>query len=221
MRLTIARETDYLGAELLGRETAEQMRDFLFAVHAACKEHETPRILISIRQSRAVFKPEDYGLSGYVNGLITPACQVALVGDTDEVNSANEYIEVIARQQGVNVRAFREDAAALRWLSGAAVPTRRYRFTRIVIAGAPDHAGIYTLWDGEEVIYYGRADGRDAGGGSTIRSRLLDHYYAAPQRPTHYSWELCANPASRESELLQEHERAFGRLPRYNQDKAA
>jgi hypothetical protein len=67
----------------------------------------------------------------------------------------------------MNVGAFRDEHAA-----------RRYRFTRVAIAGAPEEAGVYALWDGDEVIYYGRADGRKQGGGSTIRSRLL----AAPSR---------------------------------------
>ena len=216
MRFSIEPREGYLHAALFGRDTADQMRDFLLAVHAACKQHECARVLISIRQSRAVFKPGDYGLPGYVNELVTPACQIALVGDTDEVNTANEYIELVARQQGVNARAFRDEAAAVRWIKAATAPTRRYRFTRIVIAGAPDDAGVYVLWDGEELVYYGRADG----GASTIRSRLLDHYYAGPQRPTHYGWEVCEHPAAREAELLREHERMFGRLPRYN-DKAA
>lgn len=214
MRYSIEKKDSYLHAALYGRDSAEEMREFLLAVHAACQRHETPRIVISIRQSRAVFKPDDYGLSGYVNELITPACQIALVGDTDEVNAANEYIEVVARQQGVNVRAFRAEAAAVRWMSGSATPARRYRFTRIVIAGAPDDAGVYALWDDEEVIYYGRAEGA-----STIRLRLLEHYHAG-LRATHYSWEICANPASRDAELLQEHQRAFGRLPRYNGEAA-
>lgn len=214
MRFSITPKDGYLHAALHGRDTAEQMRDFLLAVHAACREHGVPKILITVKQSRAVFKPEDYGLSGYVNELITPACQIALVGDTDEVNAANEYIEVVARQQGVNVRAFRAEAAAVRWMSGSATPARRYRFTRIVIAGAPDDAGVYALWDDEELIYYGRAEGA-----STIRLRLLEHYHVG-LRATHYSWEICANPASRDAELLQEYRRAFGRLPRYN-DQAA
>lgn len=112
------------------------------------------------------------------------------------------------------MRAFRDEAAAVRWMNSATAPTRRYRFARIVIAGAPDDAGV--LWDGEELIYYGRADG----GASTIRSRLLDHYDAS-LRATHYGWELCADPAARETELLREHERRFGRLPRFNHDQAA
>jgi hypothetical protein len=216
MRFSIEPREGYLHATVYGRDTAEQMREFLLAVHAACRKHDTPKILVSLRQSRAVFKAEDYGLSGYANELVTPACQIALLGDTDEVNSANEYIEVVARQQGVNLRAFREEQAARRWLSGADRSARRYRFTRIVISGAPDDAGVYALWDGEEVLYYGRSDGA----GSTIRSRLLDHYYESASLATHYSWEISKDPAAREAELLGEHERAFGRLPRLNGNAA-
>jgi hypothetical protein len=215
VRYTIDNRAGYLHAVVYDRDTPEQMREFLLAVHAACREHDTPKILISVRQSRAVFKPEDYGLNGYVHKLVTPACQIAVLGDTDEVNSANEYIEMVARQQGVNVRAFRDERAALQWLRGAFAPSRRYRFTRIVIAGAPEDAGVFTLWDGEELMYYGRSDG-----GSTIRSRLLDHYYEGANRPTHYSWEICKDPAAREAELLKEHQLKFGRVPR-NNSKAA
>ena len=220
MRFSIEPREGYLHAVVVGRDTPEQMREFLLAVHAACREHATPKILISVRQSRAVFKPEDYGLNGYVHELVTPACQIAVLGDTDEVHSANEYSEMVARQQGVNVRAFRDERAALQWLRGAGAPSRRYRFTRIVISGAPEDAGVFTLWDGEEVVYYGRAEGGKAGAGSTIRSRLLDHYYEGASRPTHYSWEICRDPAAREAELLKAHERQFGRLPR-NNGKAA
>ena len=214
MRFSIEPRAGYLLATLHGRDTAEQMREFLLAVRSACRERDVPKILISVRQSRAIFKPEDYGLGGYANELATPACQIALVGDTDEVNSANEYIELVARQHGMNVRAFREEPAAAGWLTGAAAsrPTRRYRFTRIVIAGAPDDRGVFALWDREDIVYYGRADGS----GSTIRSRLLDQYLSDPNRATHYSWELCADPASRELELLREYEGAFGRPPKYN-----
>jgi hypothetical protein len=193
-------------AALEGRDTATQMREFLMAVYAASKEHACAKIVISIRRSRAVFKPEEYGLNGYVNELITPACQIALVGDNEEVNSANEYIELVARQQGVNVRAFRDEIAALRWVAGPGARERRYRFSRIVIAGAPDDVGIYVLWDGDELVYYGRG---------AIRSGLLQHLERR-SRASHYSWELCADPAAREAALLADHERTFGRPPRYN-----
>jgi hypothetical protein len=216
MKYSIEARDGYLHAAVSDRDTADEMRDFLLAVHAASKQHDLPKIVMAVRRSRAVFKPEDYGLSGnmrgYVNDLVTPACQIALVADTAELHTSHEYIEMVARQQGVNVRAFPDEASAVRWMRGDGTPQRRYRFTRIVIAGAPSDAGVYALWDGEEVVYHGRADG----GSATIRSRLLEHYYADKTRATHYSWELCPDPVSREAELLAEHERIFGRPPRLN-----
>jgi hypothetical protein len=210
MNFSIEAREGYLRAVLQGRDTADEMRDFLLAVHAASKKHDLPKIVMSVRQSRAIFKPEDYGLDGnmrgYVNELVTPACQIALVGDTRELHTAHEYIEMVARQQGVNVRAFRDEAAALSWMRGAGTQQRRYRFTRIVIAGAPDNTGVYTLWDEEELVYCGHG---------MIRSRLQDHFSAGVQA-THYGWELCADPLAREAELLAEHRRVFGRPPRLN-----
>jgi len=88
---------------------------------------------------------------------------------------------------------------------------RRYRFTRVVIAGAPAEPGVYTLWQNDEVIYYGRAQGE-----ATLRSRLLEQL-AAGVPATHYGWEISREPASRELELLQQFRQAFGRLPRLNQ----
>jgi hypothetical protein len=183
-------------------------------VQAACKQHGCPKILMAVRSSRAIFKPEDYGLSSYVPELVSPRCQIALLGDSQELHAAHEYIEVVARQQEINARAFREEAAARRWLEGASEPARRYRFTRIVLLGAPADAGVYALWDGEELVYYGRA----AGGDHTIRARLLEHLDGRlpASSASHYSWELCGDPASREAELLAEYQRLYGRPPRFN-----
>jgi hypothetical protein len=206
VKFGISLRGDHVLASLSGRETADEMREFLLAVHAACREHHCPKILMSIRRSRPVFKPEDYGLSSYANDLVTSACQVALVGDNAELHAAHEYIEVCARQQEMNVRAFRDEADALRWLRGAPEPGRRYRLTRIVVQGAPEDAGVYALWNGNEVVYYGRA--------GSIRARLLEH--ADKPSATHYSWEVAADPAAREAELLAEHERVYGRRPRDN-----
>ncbi|OAI50671.1 hypothetical protein AYO46_09575 [Betaproteobacteria bacterium SCGC AG-212-J23] len=214
MRYRIEARSGYLDCSVSGRDTADDMREFLHAVQAACRQHGCPKILLLIRNSRVIFKPEDYGLSSYVPDLVSPSCQVALLGDSNELHAAHEYIEVVARQQHVNARAFRDEAAALRWLQGAPEPERRYRFARIVLLGAPANAGVYALWDDEELVYYGRAQGGDV----TIRSRLLDHLEGrlSATRASHYSWELCEDPAAREAELLAEYRRIFGRPPRFN-----
>lgn len=122
MRFTVTLRPGYLRAELVDRQTADDMREFLHAVQAACREHGCPKILMAVRSSRAIFKPQDYGLSSYVQGLVSPACQIALLADSSELHAAHEYIEVVARQQHINARAFRDEAAALLWLQGAPPP---------------------------------------------------------------------------------------------------
>ena len=121
-RYSIELRGDHVYAVLHGRETAEDMRRFLQAVKTQCREHGRPLILVCIRDSRPVFKAEDYGLSGELRGyaaeLVTPACRIALVGDSSEHHHAHEYIELVARQQGVNVRAFKREEEALQWLRG-------------------------------------------------------------------------------------------------------
>ena len=119
----------------------------------------------------------------------------------------------------MKVRAFHDEPAALRWLRGAPEPSQRYKFTRTVLQGAPEEAGVYALWDGDELIYYGRAVGRNEGPGATIRSCLLAHLERT--RATHYSWEVCADPATREAELLRDYRRLYGRAPRDNAAKAS
>jgi len=95
-----------------------------------------------------------------------------------------------------------------------------YPFTAVLIGGAPSEAGVYALWENEELIYIGRADG----GRSTIRERLVSHHAGEhgpwTQRATHYRWELSLRPLARELELLEEYQAAFQRLPRCNQRPA-
>ncbi|HKU47375.1 MAG TPA: hypothetical protein VJQ58_10860, partial [Burkholderiales bacterium] len=71
------------------------------------------------------------------------------------------------------------------------------------------------LWENDELIYYGHA----RGGSMTIQSCLGEHLarkLACTENATHYGWEISANPAAREAELLREFERAHRGLPRCN-----
>jgi hypothetical protein len=119
VRYSITLRNGYLQCTVLGRDNADDMREFLHAVQAACKQHGCPRILMTVRSSRAIFKPEDYGLRTYVPELISPNCQIAMLGDSHELNVAHEYIELVARQRQINARAFRDEPTALLWLLGA------------------------------------------------------------------------------------------------------
>jgi hypothetical protein len=216
MQLKIVQETDYLRAELRGRETPEEMREALWAILAQCRRSGKSSVLISTRASRPLFRVEEFGLSAFL-GEMSNTCKVALVADTQELRASDEYIASTAQAKRMNVRAFRSETVALRWLCRAEDSTtgpshwsRRYKFSRIVIAGAPEEPGVYALWQGEELIYYGRAFD-----GATIRSRLLEHYHGKLEA-THYSWEMSREPIAREGQLLREYRETFGRLPRLN-----
>jgi hypothetical protein len=216
MQLRIVQETDYLRAELRGRETPEEMREALWEILAQCRRSGKSSVLIRTLASRPLFKVEEFGLSGFLEEM-SNTCKVALVADNEELRASDEYIANMAQAKRRNVRAFRSETVALHWLcrsedsnTGPSHWSRRYKFRRIVIAGAPDEPGVYALWQGEELIYYGRAFD-----GATIRSRLMEHYHGKLE-VTHYSWEMSREPIAREGQLLREYLETFGRLPRLN-----
>jgi hypothetical protein len=93
----------------------------------------------------------------------------------------------------------------------------RYPFVTWAISGAPKDPGVYALWCDDEVIYYGSAHGD----GATIHSRLQEHFSdVCTARATHYSWELCRDPARRARELVLEHDTEVKRPPQCNESAA-
>lgn len=90
-----------------------------------------------------------------------------------------------------------------------------YRFTAAIVRGAPEHAGVYALWQDGDMIYLGHA--------ASIRQRLLEHLErpnACARAATHYSWELSLRPEEREADLLGQFRKRHGRLPRCNGEAA-
>ena len=114
----ITAEPGYLRAELFERETVEETRAFLDAVVRDNAIHRRSRVLILVRASKSIFQVVAHGLMECFEELsATKPGQIALVGDTRDLRLSHEYIEVIARQRGLNVRSFRDEAAALAWLN--------------------------------------------------------------------------------------------------------
>jgi hypothetical protein len=122
----ITAEPGYLRAELFERETVEETRAFLDAVVRSNVNHRRSRILILVRLSKSIFQVVAHGLMECFEELSTATPgQIALVGDTRDLNLSHEYIEVIARQRGLNVRSFRDEATALAWLNDRRLPHDR------------------------------------------------------------------------------------------------
>jgi hypothetical protein len=127
MHFTFEIGQDHLRAELFGRQTVEETLEFVAALAAEARKHSAPRILIWVRNSRPIFKVEQYKLSEQFRQLAAQKeARVALLADSDEVRASHQYIEVLAAQQGAQVRAFRDEGRALRWL-GAQAPDRAVR----------------------------------------------------------------------------------------------
>src|SRR5216684_5455034 len=114
----------YLKADLFNRQTAEEARDALAAIAAEARKHACSQILISVHASRPIFKVEQYGLPDYFKEL----GRIALTGDSAELRISQQYIESLARRNGINVRSFPNEQAALYWFKDRRwVPDRRQR----------------------------------------------------------------------------------------------
>jgi hypothetical protein len=119
MQLRIVRETEYLRADLHGRETPEEMREAIWAILAECRRSGLSNVLISTRKSRPLFKVQEFGLSAFLQEMST-ACKVALVAENQELRASDEYIATMAQQKSINVRAFRSETVAARRSPAAA-----------------------------------------------------------------------------------------------------
>lgn len=109
---------DHIRAELCDRQTALETREFLKAVTAAAEEHQCGRVLISVRDSKPLFKVEEYGISAYFKALAgNRAYRVALLSDSEEIRVSHEYIVLLANQYGARVQSFRSEAEAVQWLA--------------------------------------------------------------------------------------------------------
>ena len=91
-------------------------------------------------------------------------------------------------------------------------------FSEDDIAHAPEEPGVYALYQGDRLIYIGRAEGGLAI--TTIRAHLKNHqagrFGPLASQATHYRCEVHPHPVAREHELLAEYEARYGEPPPCN-----
>lgn len=118
----------YLRAELVGRETVEETQVFLRAVVRENARHQRPFVLIAVRESKPVFQVAAHRLIEHIEELSRQGVnRIALVGDTRDLRMSHDYIELLARQRGLNVQSFGVESAALEWLENRRDPERDHR----------------------------------------------------------------------------------------------
>ena len=127
----------YLKVDLFNQQTAEETRDALAAIAAEARKHNSSQILISVHASRPMLKVAQYGLLDYFREFGEAAkCRIALTGDSDELRLSQQDIEALARRNGINVRSFPNEQAALLWFKD-----RRW---------SPDRRERQEQWEGQE-----------------------------------------------------------------------
>ena len=118
MRYTIERQDGHLKAEMVERDTAEETAEFVGAIVEALRNGPIDKLLISIRNSRPVFKVEEWKLSAALDKVMSIAgLKVAFIADTREVQMSQEYIALLGRQRGLQFESFDDEPAALAWLA--------------------------------------------------------------------------------------------------------
>ena len=106
-----------LRVEVRERETARETRDGAEAIFVERARHRVSAILLVVKESRPIFKVEEYGLSELLTRIAAiPGLRVASVSDTAELYAAHQYIELLAKQRGIALRAFSSEREALEWL---------------------------------------------------------------------------------------------------------
>ena len=119
MTYAITARPGYLRAELFARETVGETQSFLGAVVRENAKHRRPCVLILVRESKPIFQVAAHRLIEHIEELSkTSARRIALVGDSRDLHMSHEYIELLARQRRLDLRSFRDETAALQWLSG-------------------------------------------------------------------------------------------------------
>ena len=116
MLYRISIEADYLKADLFNRTTVKETQEFFDIVATSALDHRRTRILISVRASSPVFAVDRSGFFTHFRSVsVDPSHKIALVADTEELQFSHQYIEELGRQQGINVKNFRDERSGLAW----------------------------------------------------------------------------------------------------------
>lgn len=120
MRYTIEKQDGHLKAEMVERDTGEETAEFVEAIVEALRAGPVDKLLISIRDSRPVFKVEQWRLSAALDQVMSiPGLKVAFIADTRELQMSQQYIALLGRQRGLRFESFDSEAAALAWLTSS------------------------------------------------------------------------------------------------------
>jgi hypothetical protein len=117
MNYTIRADGDLLRAHIWDRETDNPPSHICKAILEEGRKHGLKRILIELNQRRPLSGASQYLLVEKLPALgLTYEHRIALVHNTPGLYEANDMIDLVARNRGINVRNFQDVRSATEWL---------------------------------------------------------------------------------------------------------
>jgi hypothetical protein len=121
VQYTIDADEEFLRVLVSGRKTDQPPSDVCAAVLAESLKRGRSRILIELDQQFPLSPTSQFALVTRLPEIgFTSREKVALVHRTREMQDANQFINLVARNHGVMVRNFPGVEAAKAWLRGEA-----------------------------------------------------------------------------------------------------
>jgi len=121
MNCTIRPDGDLLRAHIWGRETDNPPSHICKAILEESRKHGLKRILIELSQARPLSDASQYLLVEKLPALgLTYDHRIALVHNTPGLYEANDMIDLVAKNRGINVRNFPDVRSATEWLHSPA-----------------------------------------------------------------------------------------------------
>jgi hypothetical protein len=115
MPYTITLDRDIVRAELVGAETVQETKTFLRSVAYCASTHV--RFLFRVRASKPIFRLEQQGVIESLHEVArSPSHRIAWLPEGVALQISFEYFELLARQHALDVRSFRSESQALKWL---------------------------------------------------------------------------------------------------------
>jgi len=121
MNYTTRPDGDLLRAHIWGRESNDPPSHICKAILEESRKHGLKRILIELSQARPLSDAGQYLLVEKLPALgLTHDHRIALVHNTPGLYEANDMIDLVAKNRGINVRNFPDVRSATEWLHSPA-----------------------------------------------------------------------------------------------------
>ena len=117
MEYSITADTEFLRVKVSGRDSDHPPSDVCALIYRESESAGRPRILIELDQQFPLSPTSQHQLVTRLPSIgFGHKHRIALVHQTDDARKANDFINVVAENRGVNVRNFPSLDDAIGWL---------------------------------------------------------------------------------------------------------